>query len=175
MSSLRGFKAVAAVALVAAGAMLVISPAVASPTSAGDDPNCEISQPRLIVSRVLELNRVRASMEVAVERAEIELRAYKIRIERADIERELTHIRRASKIEAVKVLHAIEAGERNDDCWGLTRLHADSAPGRSSHPVVRGINKMVALAKLPGQGMMVAQKMFSSVSKLVPPVFGGAQ
>ncbi len=141
MWSLREFKAVAAVTLVAAGAMLVISPAVASAMSGKDHANCELLQPRLIVSRVLELDKLHASMQVALKRAEIKLRA-------------------------------IDLGQRNLDRWERTWRHADSASERSSHPVVRGINKMAALAKLPSQGLMVVHKVLSTAAKLVPEVFG---
>ena len=153
MSSRKGFKAVAAITLVAAGAMLLVSPAVASSKNGKDDPDCQVRQP------------VRASRMLA-----LEMRAHDMRIGRADVAREWAFIRRASKLEAEKMRRAIDLGRRNLDRWERSWRHADFASERPSHPVVSGVSKMAALAKLPGQGLMVAQKMFSIAAKLVPPL-----
>ncbi len=153
MSSRKGFKAVAAITLVVAGAMLLVSPAVASSKNGKDDPDCQVRQP------------VRASRMLA-----LEMRAHDMRIGRADVAREWAFIRRASKLEAEKMRRAIDLGRRNLDRWERSWRHADFASERPSHPVVSGVSKMAALAKLPGQGLMVAQKMFSIAAKLVPPL-----
>ena len=168
MSSRNGFKAVAAITLVAAGAMLVVSPAVASSKNGKDDPDCQVRQP-LRASRMLALEKLHDSMEMEVElEAAIEMRAHETRIGRADVAREWAFIRRASKLEAEKMRRTIELGRPNLDRWERSWRHADFASERPSHPVVSGVSKMAALAKLPGQGLMVAQKMFSTAAKLVP-------
>ena len=170
MSSLKGFKGVAAIALVAAGAMLVVSPAVALSKNGKNDPDCQVPQP-LRVSRLLGLDKLHASMEYA----EMELRAHEFRIRRADVERELAFLGRASQREGEKMLRAMDLGQRHLDRWERRWRHADFASQRPSHPIVRGVNKMAALAKLPGQGLMIAEKMLSIAAKLVPHVFRGAQ
>ena len=170
MSSLKGFKGVAAITLVAAGAMLAVSPAVASSKNGKSDPDCQL-RPPLRVSRLLGLDKLHASMEYA----EIELRAHEIRIGRADVERELAFIRRVSRREGEKVLRAMDLGQRHLDRWQRSWRHADFASERPSLAIVRGVNKMAALAKLPGQGLMVAEKMLSIAAKLVPHVFRVAQ